>query len=99
MLKYNNEVTVRHGEAAFSDTANDALIMELSVFLTPQDKTLSFPYESTFLLHPTTCHACISFFWFFLSSLPTGIITKKASSQYSVQLPTKKLFMTSDNNT
>lgn len=93
MLKY--KVSVQHSKAAFSDTANGAFITELSVFLTPQDNTFSFPYESTFLLHPTTCNACVSFP---LSSLPAWIIIKKPACKYSIQLSTKKLFMTSDSN-
>lgn len=76
MLKY--KVSVQHSEAAFSDTAHGAFITELSVFLNPQDNTFSFPYESTFLLHPTACNACISFL---LSCLPAWIIIKKASLQ------------------
>lgn len=58
-------------EAALSDIADGAFITELHVFLTPQENTFSFPSESMFLLHPTTCNACMS-----LSYLLAWIIKK-----------------------
>lgn len=90
MVKYKN--SEQPSEAAFSDPANSAFRTELHVFLTPQGNTVSFPHESTFLLHPTTCNACLSCLW---SCLPAWIITKKSQ----LATPFSLEFMTSDSNT
>lgn len=93
MLKYNNEARGINSGAAFSNMTNDVLVLEFDVFLTSQENTLSF--LSTFLLHSSTCNACISLPFF---SLLAWLITKDMVPKSFVQLPTKELFVTSNSN-
>lgn len=71
------------------------LILELDVFLAPQDNTLSF-----FFIHffATSIYLqCMHIFSFF--SLLAWLITKDAAPKSFAQFPTKELFVTSNSNT
>lgn len=91
----NTTRLVRGSEAAFSNIAN-ALIMQLSIFLTPQDNNFFFSIWIHFVYYIPLLAMHAHLFLCLFSALK---LSQKSSSQYSVQLPINKLFITSDKNT